>query len=225
MKLRSEYNKELFSNKDITSIKINIGDIYSVILNKYKVPINIDYENLKVILKKDIYGQDVIIDKFVDSLKKYDFIKNKKPLIYRFVGKSGILKTFLVDKIVKNIYNNQNYISIDMKDYSSESSLSKLIGVAPGYVGYMDKCIFDSIKDYPFTIILINNMNNPKTYISKFLLDSFEKGYIVNSHNEIINLSKCIIFITSTVNSNIGFINSNSVSNNTYVFNDMVLNK
>lgn len=159
-----------------------------------------------------------------DSLKKYNFIKNISPIIYRFVGKNGLGKTFLVDKIVKNIYYNQNYISINMNDYNSESSLSKLIGSSPGYVGYKDRCIFDSIKDYPFTIILIDNMNNPKSYISRFLLESFEKGYILNSSNEKINLSKCIIFITSRESNSIGFINNKkNILDNTYIFSDTKL--
>ena len=224
MRLRSEYNKELFNSSNVTSIKITMNDIESVILDKYNVP-DIDYEKTKSILKSELRGQDTIIDKLINSLQKYDFVKNTKPIIYRFVGKSGVGKTLLVDKIVKNIYNKQNYISINMKDYNTESSLSKLIGTAPGYVGYGDRCIFDSIKDYPFTIILIDNMNSSKSYVSRFLLESFEKGYIVNSHNDKINLSKCIIFITSTINNDIGFINSNNISNDNYVFNDVVLNK
>ena len=224
MKLRSEYNNKLFNNNSNTFIKITMDDIYSVINDKYKIPLDINYDDIKNSLKKEVLGQDIIIDRLINSLKKYNFIKNISPIIYRFVGKNGLGKTFLVDKIVKNIYYNQNYISINMNDYNSESSLSKLIGSSPGYVGYKDRCIFDSIKDYPFTIILIDNMNNPKSYISRFLLESFEKGYILNSSNEKINLSKCIIFITSRESNSIGFINNKkNILDNTYIFSDTKL--
>ena len=172
-------------------------------------------------MKKSVVGQDYIIEKIVNSLKKYNFIKNSHPLIYRFVGKSGVGKTLLVDMIVKNIYNKQNYIYINMNEYINESSLSKLIGTSPGYVGYDNRCIFDSILDHPFSIIVLDNMNNPKAYVSKYLLEAFEKGYIVNSHNNKINLNKCIVFIISREINSIGFVNSdNKIFDNTYIFSD-----
>ena len=220
MKLRSEYNNKLFSNNIVSSIKISIEDVYSVIYDKYQIPLNINVGELK-----NLSNQDKIIEKLVNSLKKYDFIKNTHPLIYRFVCKSGIGKTFLIDKIVKNIYSKQNYIYINMNDYNSESSLSKLIGNTHLYGEYDNKCIINSIKSHPFSIIVLDNMNNEKSYVSRFLLDSFDKGYIINSCNDKINLTKCIIFIISTRNSNIGFINIDSVSNNTYVFDDIIFNK
>lgn len=223
MKLRSEYNNKLFNNNIVTSIKLSIDDIYSVIYEKYHIPLNLNAEKLKDTLKKCVSGQDVVVEKIVNSLKKYNFIKNSHPLIYRFVGKSGTRKTFSIDKVVKNIYNNQNYIYINMNDYNTESSLAKLIGTHPIYAGYDKKCIFDSIKDHPFSIIVVDNMNNTKSYASKFLLESFDKGYIVTSHNDKINLSKCIVFIISNENSSIGFVNKKkSIISNTYFLSDKV---
>ena len=123
---------------------------------------------------------------------------------------------------VKNIFSKQNFISINMKDYINSNTLSKIIGSPPGYVGYEDKCLFDSINDYPFSIILIDNMDNPKTYVAKYLLGAFDEGYIENAKGEKINLCKCIIFITTRNKGNeIGFVEVKNKKNvNTYVLSD-----
>lgn len=217
MRLRNEYNNELFNNTSSKIIKLNCSDIYSVINNKYQIPIiNKDILND---LKQEVVGQDNIINSLVKSLSKYDFIKNIEPIIYRFVGKSELIRPFLTDKIVKKIFSKQNYIYLNMNDYNNESSLYKLIGNSYFYGDYNNNCIFDSIKVQPLSIIVLDNMNN--SYVSKFLLESFEKGYIVNSKNEKINLSKCIIFIISKDN-NVGFIdNKKTLLDNTYIFNDI----
>ena len=227
MKLRDEYNNKLFNTNLNKSIKVTKKDVDSVIYQRYQIPLNINSIEIKNHIKKEVLGQDIIVDGIVSSLSKYNFIKNESPLIYRLIGKNGVGKTFLVDKIVKNIFSKQNYIKIDMKEYSSEQDLSKLIGSAPGYVGYNDRYLFDSIKDQPLSIILLDNMNDSKTYVAKYLLEAFEKGYLVNSKNEKINLSKCIVFITCTISNNkIGFIdNKNSKTSKnkyTYVLNDSI---
>ena len=223
MQLRNEYNNELFSNTSSKTIKINCSDIFSVINNKYQIP-NID-KNIIDNLKREVVGQDSIIDLLVKSLSKYNFIKNTKPIIYRFIGKSELIKPFLIDKIVKKIFSKQNYIYLDMNDYNNEASLFKLIGTTPSYGNYNETCVFDSIRFQPLSIIVLDNMNNYKKYVCKFLLESFEKGYIVNLKNERINLSKCIIFIISKNNNCIGFIdNKKNMLNNTYIFNDIKIN-
>ena len=217
MKLRSEYNGKLFSSKSSEEIVVSIEDIYSVISNKYLIPTRFNINSIKKSLKNSIYGQDNIINEVVDSLIKYNFIDNHKPLIYLFSGKSGVGKTFLVDKIVKNIFPRQNYISINISDYNSLNLLDKF------------KSIFSTIKDNPFTILLFDNIDKSNAHLSKFLREALEKGYLVNDKNEKINITKCIIFMTSrSINCDIGFINAtnNSYYNIThsYVFNDIKKN-
>ena len=222
IKLRDEYNNKLFDNSVNNKIKVNISDINSVIYNRYQIPNKINVLDVSKQIKNIIKGQDIIIDRLVLSLSKYNFITNDKTLIYRFVGKSDVEKTFLVENVVKKIFPNQNFISLNMNEYSDSNNLSKIIGSPPGYIGHEKRCLFDSIIDYPFSIILIDNMDNPKMYVAKYLLNAFNNGYIENSKGDKINLSKCIVFITTKNNDiNMGFIENKSSNNNyTYILND-----
>ena len=228
MKLRSEYNNELFNNNYDKSILIDKNDVINVVYNKFHIP-SLDKENLISKLKEFVYGQDEIIVGVANNLCLYNFIDSKKPIIYHFVGKSGVGKTFLAEKIANIIFPYQNFISINMQEYVTESSLSKIIGTSPGYVGYQEGGILDSIKNHPFSIILLDNIDMSKAYFFKLFEEAFEKGYILNSKGEKINLSKCIVFMTSTKSdSEIGFVNDkkminnyNKVVNYTFFFNDI----
>ena len=102
-----------------------------------------------------------------------------------FVGKNVSEITLIVDKIAKNVYE-CNYIVIDMneiKEYKYE--------------------LFESIKDNPFSVVFIKNIDKCSRRVMKVIYDSIDKGFIGE-----INITKCIFFIhVSSVSSNIGFDN------------------
>ena len=183
MKLRSEYNDVLMNNSVNKKVLIRKNDIEEVINNKVgfkRCSITGIDENIKGILEK------------------YDYIKNTKSFCILLVSKNVLEISLLVSKIAKNIYN-CNYIEIDMNDYKEYSAINKLIG-------YKEKYIFESIIDNPFSIILFKNIDNGNKRIVKFIFDAIDRGYIENSRNEKINISKCIIFMSiSNINKSIGF--------------------
>ena len=220
MSLRNDYNNKLFYNNGVNDkIKINKDDISKVIYNKVNLPYKDDY------IKKLNEVKDIIIGKFCeykkevciifDLLKKYDYIKNNKPLVMLFVGKSDNTMTFLVEELVKNMFFCKNYIHLDMLEYSSYQSISKIVGVAPGYVGYNDDGVFDSININPFTIILLDNIDKCNRKILSFLKKSFSTGYVEKSYGNKINIRKCIVFMTSnSLDNDIGFIYNEKDDNN-----------
>ena len=148
-----------------------------------------------------------MIDEIIYNIKNCDYINKNVLTTFLFVGKKGVDKTFLVSKIVKDIFSNINYISLDMFNYNDNQSLSKIIGVSPGYVGYNDEALFDSIKDNPFTIILLDNVNQGNKKVLSVLFEAFRNGFIVNGKGDKINLAKSIVFMTYNYSDdNLGFI-------------------
>ena len=185
MALRSKYNDQLFNNED--SIVLEEDDLFSVIYDKYRINPKRYHsliKNLKIDLKKEIYGQDNVIDSILSYLDSYNYITNDKCFSLFLIGKSGVGKTFLVDKLIKKLFLNTNYLYFNMLDYQDSSSLSKFIGTSPGYVGYHEDSLFDSIKNNPFTVLFFDHFDKSHSKISHFILDSLEKGFIVNSYNE-----------------------------------------
>lgn len=181
LNLRSEYNNKLFGDNSKAIVTKYI--IEKVICNRYGVLD--DYA--------DILNDSNVDKEIVEVLKKYNFIKNKKPISLLLVSKNVLKTALLVDKIAKKIYG-CNYIVIDMnevKEYKYE--------------------IFESIRIKPFSIIFIKNIDKCNRRIMKVIIDSIEKGSIGD-----INISKCIVFMsTSSISSNIGF-EDKVISNNIY---------
>lgn len=213
MNMRSEYNNKLFETTTNNKIKINKDDLYNVIYSRVNcIPKDVYIDRLnktREVLKKSKYYSNDIIDKSINYLKKYDYIKNIDASTLLFIGKSGVGKTFLVEEIVKGIFYDINCITLNMNDYRDEHSLSKIIGTTPGYVGYEQGSLFDSIKDNPFSIILLDNIDKCNKKILDILFQAINVGYITNGRGEKINLTKCIVFMTSTsIDDSIGFVYS-----------------
>lgn len=183
MNLRSMYNDILINNSVNKKVLIRKSDIEDVIKNK------VGFNKISIM---------DIDNNIKNILEKYDYIKNNKSLCILLVSKNVSSISLLVSKIVKNIYN-CNYIEIDMNEYKEYSSINRLIGYKDGY-------ILESLIDNPFSIILFKNIDNGNKRIVKFIFDSIDRGYIENSRNEKINISKCIIFMSVfNINKNIGF--------------------
>ena len=174
LRLRSEYNDRLFcSNKII----INKNDVNKVILNRYRI-----LDNYSEKFKK--YGID---KELINILEKYDYIKNDRCINILLVSKNVSMITLMIDKIAKNVYE-RNYVVIDMNEYKEWNNIVKE---------------FESIKENPFSIVFIKNIDKCSRRIMKIIMDSIDKGYI-----DEINICKCIFFMSSySINSNIGFDN------------------
>ena len=173
-RLRSEYNDRLFCNNKII---INKNDVNRVILNRYRI-----LDDYSVKLKKYEIDKELI-----NILEKYDYIKNDRCINILLVSKNVSMITLMIDKIAKNVYE-RNYVVIDMNEYKEWNNIVK---------------VFESIKENPFSIVFIKNIDKCSRRIMKIIMDSIDKGYI-----DEINICKCIFFMSSySINSNIGFNN------------------
>lgn len=223
LKLRSDYNHHLFDHHSTSDIVVQDNDLIDVIYHRNGIISKSDFSNkvqlIRKNLKKEIFGQKRVIDQVCDLFLKYDFLNNNLPFSMLFVGKSGVGKTFLVEKIVELLSFNNRFIKLNMCDYKDSQSLSRIIGASPGYVGYGDNCFFNNIKENPFSIILLDNINCAHSSIIDFFYKAMEDGYFLNSMQEKIFISKCIIILTISINdSSIGFVD-NRLANKDDIFN------
>ena len=210
MELKSACNFELFEKKDFKAIEIDENDLHEVIYQKTRSPKPQEFllkiRKFKKHMKMSFFGQDEIIQNVCNILSKYDYITNRKCLSFLFVGKSGLGKTFLLDKLLEYLFEGVNVISLQMGEYREAHSISKLVGTSPGYVGYQDCFIFQSIQENPFSILILEDIDKASSSVMNELFSAFSNGYISDSHGEKINLSKCMVFMTSSeVDQSIGF--------------------
>ena len=227
--LETEINDSLLNKKNKKrKVSITKNMVNKVIEEKTQIPIYEISKNNKIIinklyknLKNNILGQDRIIDLLLKYTKKIHLgFRKNKPYSFLFVGPTGVGKTMLVKKYAEILYGKDNFIRIDMSEYKEESSISKLIGSAPGYVGYEDNnSVLDKVRDHPNCVILLDEIEKASLSVIKLFLQVLDEGIIRDSCGRNISFNNSIIFMTSNLgcsNGNIGFsdINNNDKINN-----------
>ena len=215
IKIEDELNNLILNNKNNRK-EVTKEDVSKVIESKISMPIyEINNDSLKELnnleskLNKIIIGQENAINLLCKETKKIKLgLKdNNKPTSFLFIGKSGVGKTMLA-KEYSNILN-MNLIRIDASEYKESHTISKIIGSPPGYVGYEEINILDDVKNHPYSVILIDEIDKScKEFINLFL-QILDEGFITNSNLEKIYFNHCIIIMTSNNNYNniIGFEN------------------
>jgi len=163
---------------------------------------------LNAYLKDNIIGQNEAINKLTDITSKYTEKYNSKPYSVLLKGPKGVGKTLLITKYAKFL--KYNLLTLNMNEYISEISTNKLIGSPAGYVGYNEKnTVFESIKNFPLSIILIDNYENAHKEVFNIINNILETGELKLSNNTKINFKNTLfIFTTNEINekNSIGFI-------------------
>ena len=203
---------ELYRKKDVN--KVTINDIANVIKDKCNLPI---YEilgfNKKTInnIIRDInnvfYGQYNVKEKIAYLIKKVKLgYTNNKCISYMFLGPTGCGKTYLAEILSKKLVND-NVVTLDMVDYKDPSSINKLIGTTPGYVGYKDNNnIFEIIKTKPNSILILDKIDEACNDVIKLFSQILDSSKIRDSKGEYIYFNNVIIIMTSSLNcNNLGF--------------------
>jgi len=207
-------------------------DILNVVSNKTNIPIDElnkqDFEKLKSAkqrLEKEIIGQTSQIDQIYKCLlrAKAGFRNEKKPIAsFLFAGPTGVGKTFSSQIIAEELFLNKNsFIHIDMSEYADKTSINKLIGSSPGYIGYERGGILtEKIKKNPYSIILFDEIQKADPDVLFSLLQILEEGKLMDSYGNTIDFSSCIVILTTNagsealVQNTIGFGSKNNFAQN-----------
>ena len=175
-------------------------------------------ENLSAILKKNIFGQDEAVESIVQAiLLAYSDLKNiNKPVAnFLFMGPTGVGKTEIAKVLAKEL--NIKLIRFDMSEYMNTHDLSKLIGSAPGYVGYENGGLLtEKIQQNPYCVLLLDEIEKAHHDIFNILLQIMDYGKLTDSHGRSINFKDVIIIMTCNTDNtkNIGFITNKLKQNN-----------
>ena len=221
LEIEDKINKLTFNIKNKNKKIVTMDDVASVIKSKTNIPVyEIDKESIKELKKLDfdlkhhIVGQDEVIKKICSETYKIKlgYKDSNRPTSFLFVGSSGVGKTELVKKY-SNILN-MNLIRIDASEYKESHTISKIIGSPPGYIGYDNHSILDDIKNNPYSVILVDEIDKSCKSFQNIFLQILDEGFITNSSSEKIYFNHAIIIMTSNKVSNnnqIGFNNNDVI--------------
>lgn len=224
-KLETQINLKLTKNNSKKSLPtITKRQVAEVIELKTKIPIYEVSSNTKTVLKrldtnlrKNIFGQNEVIDDVsLYTRKIYLGFRKNKPYSFLFVGPTGTGKTLFVKEYAKSLYGSENFIRVDMSEYKEEYSISKLLGSAPGYVGYNDDhTVMEKIRNHPNCVILLDEIEKATPAVIKVFLQALDEGVVHDAAGRSISFKNTIIFMTSNLgcnNTSIGFTESNQLN-------------
>lgn len=177
-------------------------------------------------LRKTVIGQDNALEAISNAIRRSRIgIHNpKKPMgTFMFLGPTGVGKTELAKTLAKVVFKSEdNLIRIDMSEYMDKINVSRLIGAAPGFVGYEEGGqLTEAVRKKPYSVILFDEIEKAHRDVFNILLQILDEGHITDSLGRKVNFKNTIIIMTSNVGSrnltkgSLGFIlDKNDVSSN-----------
>ncbi len=175
-----------------------------------KINDNYDFENIKVKLNQKIVGQSKAIEQIVNQLKLSK--DSLQPKVMMFIGNSGVGKSETAKELARLL--SRKLIRLDMSEYRDSSSVQKIIGAAPGYVGY-DKpsLLLGQLQTYPKSVLLLDEVDKASPDVLSLFLQVFDEGYLEDSHKRKVYFNNTIIIMTSNkgvVKNQLGFKKGNN---------------
>lgn len=209
IELYEKIEKEKNSSNRITN-----NDIKEVMLRKSNIPnMKNNWKDLKVYLNNEIIGQEEAINEIIESLKSKE---SDLPVSILLTGSTGVGKTKTVKEIAT--YLKMPLVRLDLSEYNEPVSINRLIGSSAGYVGYDDENIFDRIRMYPNSIVLLDELEKANSNVINLFLQVLDEGFITNAKGEKIDFKNTYIFMTSNaeINNKIGFMKGKSNYQNSF---------
>ena len=177
-------------------------------------------QNLAPNLKAHVIGQDKAVDKLARAIRRnrIGFNKSGRPIgSFLFVGPTGVGKTELAKQLAKQMFGSENaLIRFDMSEYMESYSVSKLIGSAPGYVGYEEAGqLTERVRRHPYSLILLDEIEKADPAVMNLFLQILDDGRLTDSQGRTVSFKDTIIIMTSNAgqgikNTSVGFTAENA---------------
>lgn len=196
------------SKKEFT---VKPDDVFYVLSKKIGVPahkISKSSEDqllsLESELNESILGQKEAIKLICESLirNRAGLKDDNKPIgSFLMLGASGLGKTYTARTLAKNLFGSEdNFINISMTEYSESYTGSKLIGSAPGYVGYENSGqLTEQVRKKPYSVVLFDEIEKAHENVIQTLLQILDQGTITDNLGRNINFKNCVIMITGNI--------------------------
>lgn len=126
---------------------------------------------------------------------------NKPIGSFVFVGPTGVGKTELAKALSECLFGTDTeVIRLDMSEYMEKQSVSKLIGTAPGYVGYEESgYLTEKVQRKPYSVVLFDEVEKAHPDVFNLLLQILDEGRLTNSHGKTIDFRNTVIILTSNI--------------------------
>jgi len=158
------------------------------------------------VLKQDVIGQDEALKAISRAIKrnKAGLSDESRPIgSFMFLGPTGVGKTESAKTLAKFLFDDEkSLIRFDMSEYMEKHSASRLVGAAPGYVGYEEGGqLTEAVRRKPYSVILFDEIEKAHPDVFNILLQVLDDGRLTDNKGVTVDFKNTIIILTSNIGS------------------------
>ncbi|HEX7553399.1 MAG TPA: AAA family ATPase, partial [Geothrix sp.] len=203
------------SPRESAMLRLEVGepDIASVVSRWTGIPVNRILEGeVEKLLKMEarlgarVVGQDPALTAISDALRRNraGLGDPKRPIgSFLFLGPTGVGKTEVARALAEFLFDDENaLVRIDMSEFTHEADATRLIGAAPGYVGYEEGGrLTEAIRRRPYAVILLDEMEkaHPRTF--DIFLQVLEDGRLTDGQGRTVDFRNTVVLMTTNLGS------------------------
>lgn len=189
--------------------EVKSEDVATVVSQKTGIPVSAvtadeasKLMNLEQQLQQRIIGQPEAVAVVADALRRSraGLRDEKRPMaVLLFVGPTGSGKTALAKTMAASYFGSEeSMIRLDMSEYQTAESVSKLIGPPPGHIGYEDGgYLTNAVRTTPYGVILLDELEKAHPKILDIFLQVFDDGRLTDSLGRTVSFNQTVIISTS----------------------------
>lgn len=159
---------------------------------------------MKEELQQKVIAQDMAIEKLVKAIvrSRVGLKDPNRPIgTFMFLGPTGVGKTHLAKQLARYMFGSDDaLIRIDMSEYMEKYTVSRMIGAAPGYVGYEEGGqLTEKVRRKPYSIVLLDEIEKAHPDVFNILLQVLDEGRLTDNVGRTIDFKNTVIIITSNI--------------------------
>lgn len=168
-------------------------------------------ENEKLLTMEDYLGKRVIgqkeaIQAVSDAVRRSRAgisDPNRPTGSFLFLGPTGVGKTELAKALADFLFDDEKaMVRIDMSEYMEKASVSRLIGAAPGYIGYEEGGqLTESVRRRPYSVVLFDEVEKANPEVFDVLLQVLDDGRLTDGQGRTVDFKNTILIMTSNLGS------------------------
>ena len=160
--------------------------------------------NLENLLHQRVIGQNNAVESVARAIRRSraGLKTSKRPIgSFLFLGPTGVGKTELSKAVAEALFDDENnIIRLDMSEFMEATSVAKLIGSAPGYVGFEEGGqLTEKVRKKPYSVVLLDEIEKAHADILNIFLQILDDGRLTDGQGRLVNFQNTIIIMTSNI--------------------------
>jgi ATP-dependent Clp protease ATP-binding subunit ClpB len=203
------------ASKEGSMLRLEVGeeDVAKVVSKWTGIPVSrlMEGEREKLLhmeerLRERVVGQDAALTAISDALRRNraGLADPKRPIgSFMFLGPTGVGKTEVARALAEFLFDQESaLVRIDMSEFTHEADATRLIGAAPGYIGYEEGGrLTEAVRRRPYAVILLDEMEKAHPRIFDLFLQVLDDGRLTDGLGRTVDFRNTVVLMTTNVGS------------------------